>query len=44
MLKKKKYISPEFEEIKIRFSNQLLNVSAEKVMHDGDGGVPDWED
>ena len=43
MLKKKKYISPEFEEIKIRFSNQLLNVSAENVMHDGDGNVSDWE-
>ena len=42
-MKKKKYISPEFEEIKIRFSNQLLKVSAEEVMHDGDGEVSNWE-
>jgi len=43
-VKKKKYISPEFEEIKISFSNQLLNVSAEKVIHDGDREVSDWND
>lgn len=43
-MKKKKYISPEFEEIKIRFSNQLLNVSAEDVIHDGNGEASGWDD
>lgn len=42
-MNKKKYISPEFEEIKISLSNQVLNVSAEQVIHDGNGEVSDWD-
>ena len=41
-MEKKKYFSPEFDEFKISISNQLLAVSTEEVIHDGNGEAEDW--
>ncbi len=41
-MKKKEYISPEFEEVKVFISNRLMDVSTEGVIHDGTGEVEDW--
>lgn len=38
---KKEYHSPEFEEIKVLISNNLL-ASAEEVIHDGEREASDW--
>ena len=41
-MKKKEYISPEFEEIKIQISNRLMDASTEEVIHDGEREASDW--